>query len=147
MARALTVPQTLNRCSPRRRNWALAHSTLAARARWQDFLTFHNYARDEAALRCVGFTARIELGRETGLAPQVTQAWLTPRSLLECDRAFAWLSGTGGLGNPLIEQRARLALEAGNADFARQIIARLPADRAAPLLQWAALRGPFRDRA
>lgn len=126
-----------------RRNWLL---TLAARARWQDFLTFHDHARDEPALRCMGFTARIELGRETDLAPQVTQAWLTPRSLLECDRAFTWLNSTGGLSNALIEQRARLALEAGNADFARQIIARLPPDSAAPLLQWAALiQGPQRE--
>lgn len=119
-----------------RRRWLL---TLAARARWQDFLAFHNYSRDEAALRCLGFTARIELGRDAGLAAQVAQAWLTPRSLLECDRAFTWLGSTGGLSAALIEQRARLALEAGNAEFARQIIARLPADRAAPLQQWAAL--------
>jgi len=119
-----------------RRSWL---GSLAARARWQDFLAIHKYASDDATLRCHGFTARIELGRVAGLAAQVTQAWLTPRSLLECDRAFTWLNSTGGLGTALIEQRVRLVLEAGNADFARQIIVRLPADRTAPLLQWAAL--------
>jgi soluble lytic murein transglycosylase len=39
----------------------------------------------------------------------------------------------------MIEQRARLALEGGNAAFARQIAAPLPGALAAPLLQWAAL--------
>src|SRR6187399_2034878 len=69
----------------RRRSWL---GSLAARARWQDFLAIHKYASDDATLRCHGFTARIELGRVAGLAAQVTQAWLTPRSLPECDRAF-----------------------------------------------------------
>jgi len=119
-----------------RRSWL---GSLATRARWQEFLANHQYARDDATLRCHGFTARIELGRVTGLASQVTQAWLIPRSLPECERAFSWLDSTGGLGPALIEQRVRLALEAGNADFARQISGRLPAEVAAPLLQWAAL--------
>ena len=119
-----------------RRNWL---TTLAARGKWQDFLAFHQYANDDSTLRCQGFTARIELQRLAGLAAQVSQAWLTPRSLLECDRAFTWLDTTGGLNGALIEQRVRLALESGNADFARQIVGRLPADRAEPLLQWAAL--------
>jgi soluble lytic murein transglycosylase len=118
-----------------RRRWL---TSLAARARWQEFLSFHR-DNDEAALRCLGFAARIELARTADLAPQVIQSWLTPRSLPECDRAFTWLDSTGGLTAALIEQRVRLTLEADNAGFARQIAVRLPADRAAPLLQWAAL--------
>jgi soluble lytic murein transglycosylase len=43
------------------------------------------------------------------------------------------------LNNDLIEQRVRLALEGGNAGFARQIARQLPAESAAPLLQWASL--------
>src|SRR5690606_28519908 len=119
-----------------RRNWL---ASLAARSRWEDFLAFHDEARDGAALRCHGFTARIELRREQDLAAAVTGTWLTPRSVPECDRAFTWLEGSGGLGADLVEQRVRLALEAGNTGFARQIAARLPPRRAAPLLQWAAL--------
>jgi soluble lytic murein transglycosylase len=119
-----------------RRSWLAA---LAGRARWNEFLAFHRDASDGSALRCLGFTARIELQRTEGLAAEVTQAWLTPRSLPECERAFDWLRSTGSLDDALIEQRVRLALEGGNAAFARQILQPLPAERAGPLLQWAAL--------
>jgi soluble lytic murein transglycosylase len=119
-----------------RRAWL---ASLAARARWQDFLALHKPASDDLALRCLGFAARIELGNTEGLAALVAQAWLAPRSLQECDRAFTWLDSAGGLAPALIEQRVRLALEAGNAGFARQIAARLPAEQGDPLRQWAAL--------
>lgn len=119
-----------------RRNWL---ASLAGRGSWQDFLEFHRDASDGAALRCHGFTARIELQPDAALATQIAQAWLTPRSVPECERAFSWLSSSGALTPALIEQRARLALGDGNAGFARQIAARLPAGQAAPLLQWAAL--------
>jgi soluble lytic murein transglycosylase len=119
-----------------RRSWL---ASLAARAQWRDFLAFHQPTNDELALRCHGFTAQIELGSTLGLAARVAQAWLTPRSLQECDRAFTWLTSVGVLTPALVEQRARLALEADNASFARQIAARLPVVQAAPLLQWAAL--------
>lgn len=119
-----------------RRTWLTG---LAARAKWQDFLAFHRDAIDGAALRCHGFTARIELRQDAGLTAQVAQTWLTPRSLPECERAFQWLHDTGGLGDALIEQRARLALEADNASFARQMARRLPDAKASPLLQWAGL--------
>lgn len=119
-----------------RRSWLLS---LAARGKWQEFLVFHRDASDGAALRCHRFTARIELARTEGLGADVANAWLTPRSLPDCDRAFAWLRSSGGLSDALIEQRVRLALEGSNAAFARQIMVSLPAARAAPLLQWAAL--------
>lgn len=119
-----------------RRNWL---ASLAARAKWQDYLAFHREAEDGLALRCHSFTARIELQRHTELAAAIAQTWLTPRSLPECERAFEWLRAMGGLGDELVEQRARLALADGNASFVRQIVRPLPAERAAPLLQWAAL--------
>ena len=119
-----------------RRAWLLS---LATRTHWELFLDFHHHAGDELALRCHGFAARIALGREAELAGQVLQAWLTPRSVPECERAFAWLEDAGQLDHSLVAQRVRLALEAGNAGFARQIAARLPTDQAAALLQWAAL--------
>jgi len=150
LAAGVTVPKTLDeqiaaflRAHDRepvaqdlRLNWL---ASLALRAAWPEFLAFHKPASDGPALRCQGFTARIALGLETGLAAEIAETWLTPRSLQECDRAFTWLSGTGALTPALIEQRARNALEAGNTDFARQIIARLPEEQAAPLRQWAGL--------
>jgi soluble lytic murein transglycosylase len=45
----------------------------------------------------------------------------------------------GVLTMELIEQRARLALQSGDVGFARQMLALLPDERAAPLTQWAAL--------
>src|SRR5262249_3177446 len=114
-------------------------TSLAARGAWTDFLAFHKPTSDSLPLRCHGYTARIALGLDTDLAGEIAETWLTPRSLQECDRAFTWLDMNGGLTPARIEQRARNALAAGNTDFARQIIARLPAEQAAPLLQWAAL--------
>jgi soluble lytic murein transglycosylase len=114
-------------------------ANLAARSAWANFLAFHKPLTDGVALRCHRYAARIAMGNVADLAPQVAETWLTPRSLPECERAFAWLDAAGGLTPALIEQRARKALEADNADFARQIIARLPEAVAAPLLQWAAL--------
>jgi soluble lytic murein transglycosylase len=119
-----------------RRAWLAG---LAERRQWERFLSFHRPETDESALRCHGFTARIELQRTDGLAADIARTWLTPRSLPECERAFDWLRSAGALDDALIEQRVRLALEDGNARFARQIVTRLPASRAAPLLQWIAL--------
>lgn len=119
-----------------RRSWL---ASLALRSQWREFLQFHDDSADGAILRCHGFTARIELGADAQLASRIAQAWLTPRSMPECERAFAWLEGSARLTAAMVEQRVRLALEADNADFARQIAARLPAAQAAPLLQWAAL--------
>jgi soluble lytic murein transglycosylase len=113
--------------------------SLAERAQWERFLAFHRRASDELGLRCYGFTARIELQQTVGLAMEIAETWLTPRSLPECERAFQWLRATGGLDDTLIEQRTRLALEDGNAPFAREIAQVLPPERAAPLLQWSAL--------
>jgi soluble lytic murein transglycosylase len=119
-----------------RRSWL---ASLAARAKWDEFLAAHREASDGAALRCQSFTARIEVQRTEGLAAEVIKAWLTPASLPQCERAFAWLRSAGALSDALVEQRVRMALEAGNAAFARQIAMPLPQERAAPLLRWAAL--------
>jgi soluble lytic murein transglycosylase len=119
-----------------RRAWLAG---LAERGQWARFHTFHRPANDELALRCHGFTARIELQQTQGLEAEIAQAWLTPRSLPECERAFERLRSAGMLTPELIEQRARLALENNSPAFARQIAQPLAPDRAAPLLQWAAL--------
>lgn len=119
-----------------RRAWL---ASLAERQQWSSFL--QNYREDMAnnTLRCQSLIARIELGRTEGLAADIAKRWLTPQSLPECERPFAWLREQKALSPELIEQRARLALDKGNFSFARPLIAELPASQATPLRQWAAL--------
>ena len=119
-----------------RRAWL---DSLARRSQWNQFMAVYRDAGATDAARCQSFIARIELGKTEGLAADIAKAWLTPRSLPECDRPFAWLKDTGALTPALIEERVHLALDNNNAEFARQLIPQLPAQRTAPLYQWAAL--------
>lgn len=119
-----------------RRVWL---TSLAERSHWAQFLEQYRDTIADDALECQSFTARIELGRTAELAPLIARRWLTPRSLPDCERAFEWLRAQNALTPELIEQRARMALKEGNTGFAREIAAFLPAERAAPLLQWAGL--------
>ena len=114
-------------------------TSLAERKSWASFLTHYVDVSSDAAMRCQSFNARIELGQTQDLAQDIAKQWLTPRSLQECDRAFDWLRSQNALTADLIEQRARLSIEKNNLSFARQIVAMLPAERAAPLTQWIAL--------
>lgn len=113
--------------------------SLAKRSQWNQFLAVYRDAGATDALRCQSFIARIELGKTDGLAAEIAKEWVTPHSLPECDRPFAWLKENGLLTTELIEERAHLALDNNNVAFARQIIQQLPADKTAPLFQWAAL--------
>jgi soluble lytic murein transglycosylase len=119
-----------------RRAWL---DSLARRSQWNLFLEAYRDAAATDAAHCQSFVARIELGKTEGLAADIAKEWLIPRSLPDCERPFAWLKENGVLTTALIEQRAHLALDNGNAAFARQIIQQLPADRAAPLSLWASL--------
>lgn len=119
-----------------RRVWL---TSLAERGHWTQFLEQYRDDLADDALECQSFAARIELDRTTELVPLVAKRWLTPRSLPDCERAFDWLRAQSALTPELIEQRARMALKEGNSGFAREIAAFLPADLAAPLLQWASL--------
>lgn len=114
-------------------------ASLAERQQWQPFLQHY---RDESAsdtLRCHSFTARIALGQTQDLELDIARQWLTPSSLPDCEQAFEWMRSRNSLTPELIEQRVRRALDNNNPGFARQIAISLPADRAAPLLRWAAL--------
>ncbi|MGH8227459.1 MAG: transglycosylase SLT domain-containing protein [Steroidobacteraceae bacterium] len=115
--------------------------SLAQRSLWAPFLTTYRSSPSAKgpALQCDSFAARISLDETAGLAREVETAWLTPHSRPQCAQAFAWLASTGALTTALIDERARLALADSDPAFARQIIAKLPRSRAAPLLQWAAL--------
>lgn len=114
-------------------------TSLALRQQWPVFLKHY---RDDAAsdsLRCHSFTARIALGQTEDLTLDIARQWLTPSSLPDCERAFEWMRSQNAMTPELIEQRVRRALDNNNPSFAKQIAASLPADRAAPLLRWAAL--------
>ena len=117
----------------------LAH--LAARQAWSTYVGQYREDRDtQATLRCHWLAARMALGQTDGLAEELTDTWLTAGSLPDaCDPALAWWRARGGPGDVLVERRARLALAAGQAGLARFLARSLPAERAAPLLQWAAL--------
>jgi soluble lytic murein transglycosylase len=119
-----------------RRVWL---ASLAERQQWEKFLSHYRDSVADDSLRCLSFTARIELDRTADLAPDIAKRWVTPKSLPDCERAFEWLRSQNALTPALIEQRAKLALEENNVGFARQIAAMLPPERAAPLLLWAAL--------
>ena len=126
-----------------RRAWL---DSLARREQWNQFMAAYRDAGASEASRCESFTARIELQKTEGLAAEVSKAWLTPHSLPECDRPFAWAKDNGAITPALIEERVHLALDNNNPAYARQIIDQLPADRAAPLFQWAGLlESPLRS--
>ena len=119
-----------------RRAWL---DSLARREQWNQFLAVYRDAGASDTARCESFVARIELGKTEGLTTDIAKEWLTPHSLPDCDRPFAWMKQNGVLTTALIEERVHLALDNNNAAFARQIIDQLPPDRAAPLFQWAGL--------
>jgi soluble lytic murein transglycosylase len=116
-------------------------ASLGSRRAWPAYLEHFDPARDtEATLRCHALVARAALGRTEGLEDDLTDTWLSPRSLPDaCDPAIAWWKARGGPGDELTARRARLALQAGEAALARHLARALPAERAAPIAQWAAL--------
>ena len=116
--------------------------SLANRRAWSKYLEEYVAERDgdDANLRCAAFAGRIALGRTNDMASAVAETWLTAKALPDaCDAAFDWLRSRGGLGDDLLEKRARLALAGGEPGLARYLAKSLPASTAAPLLQWASL--------
>jgi soluble lytic murein transglycosylase len=127
-----------------RRAWL---ESLARRERWDLFLEAYSEPEANDALRCDSLDARIARAspndvpsaRSDSLARAVQRIWLMPRSVPECEPAFAWLKRTGLMTVGLIEQRARLALVGGHAALARTSVQELPPNRAAALFRWIAL--------
>jgi soluble lytic murein transglycosylase len=121
-----------------RRSWLMS---LAQRKAWEPFLAAYRAdVDDSAAGRCNELAARVALGRTEGLAESATATYLSAKSLPPaCDPAFDWLRAKGLLTPALIEQRARLALAAGEAGLARFLARSLPDAQAAPIKQWASL--------
>ena len=119
-----------------RRSWL---ESLAQRNEWEAFLNVFREAGATDALRCQFLNARIVTGQTAQLGPLLVRQWLTPHEVPECEGPYAWGADHGLITADLFERRARLALQAGNTGLARKLLLRLPADQAAPLLQWAGL--------
>ncbi|AMN45721.1 soluble lytic murein transglycosylase [Steroidobacter denitrificans] len=118
-------------------------ASLAKRRQWTEFLQHAEAGQGaehaDSVLECHALHARVALDRTVGLVPLIAARWLTPRSIPDCQVPFDWLRDQGELTAQLIERRVKLALRENNPGFARQIMAALPEQRAAPLRQWAAL--------
>jgi soluble lytic murein transglycosylase len=121
-----------------RRSWLM---TLAQRKAWEPYLAaYREDVDDSVAARCNALAARVALGRTEGLADATIATYLSAKSLPPaCDPAFDWLRAQGLLVPELIEQRARLALAAGEASLARFLARSLPGAQAGPINQWATL--------
>lgn len=116
---------------------------LAARHRWDWFLP---RAADVStpALLCARLAARQASTADPKalqeIAAEAIARWSQPQKPLpECESVYAWLGSQGLLTPERIEARVRAALAVDNPRLAREFAAGLPADRAAPLLQWAHL--------
>ena len=114
--------------------------SLATRNLWPPYLEHYRADVADTGLRCRYLIARIETGETDGIAPLVVEEWLTPYQLPEeCEPVFRWSRSNGLLDNDATEARVYLPLQNGEADFARIVAQRLPAERARPLLAWADL--------
>lgn len=113
---------------------------LAKRKSWTLFYAQYGDSSGDPALRCNLLQARIALDQTKDLAPAIIEQWLSPRDMPgECDAPFDWLRKRQLLPASLVDQRARLALAAGNSRLAVSLSRGLAPEVAAPLRQWAAL--------
>ena len=119
-----------------RRSWL---ESLAHRNQWEAFFRAWRDTGAPDSLRCLNLQARIATAHTADLSAELTHLWLSTRALPECDPVWTWAGAQGLLTPELVEKRVRLVLQAGNAGLARQVIARVTPDRAAPWLQWASL--------
>jgi soluble lytic murein transglycosylase len=114
-------------------------ASLASRRRWDWFLP-RSADVTAASLICDRLQGRIANGDTPGLAAEALTRWgLGQRQPSECDPVFAWLRQQEVLTPALAESRTRAALAADNARLAREFVVDVPAQKAAPLLQWAQL--------
>lgn len=115
-------------------------TSLAERQQWAELSAEYRPQAATATLRCQYLTAQIELHRTTDLAGQIMERWLTAQQLpTACEPVFQWAREQQIIATSLVEQRARLVLDAGNVRFGRMLAAQLPPARAEPLQQWADL--------
>jgi soluble lytic murein transglycosylase len=111
-------------------------ASLAQRRRWDWFLPRAADVTDPA-LVCDRLAGRLAGGDTDHLAADALARWSLPqREPPECAPVEAWLRLKGLLTPALLEARARAALAADNPTLAREFVAEVPAERAAPLNIW-----------
>lgn len=131
-----------------RRDWL---RDLARRRSSALFLQHYSEPRADAGLRCERLNALFATQAagtpDEPLRKAVLDVWMTGARLPDaCVAAFDQARTRGWLTPTLNQQRARLALEAGNADLAEFLLRSVPADAAPTLRAWAALlRNPERE--
>lgn len=118
-----------------RRQWLL---DIAGREDWPLFLSQDDPADSDPALVCSRWQARIVSGEDAvTLRSELLAFWVdAPQMPSNCIPPFDWLQAQGVISVDALERRARKALDSGSTSLAGMLIARLPADRAAPLRQW-----------
>ncbi len=124
-----------------RRDWL---RDLARRRSSALFLQHYSEPRADAGLRCERLNALFATQAagtpDEPLRKAVLDVWMTGAQLPDaCVAAFDQARTRGWLTTTLNQQRARLALEAGNADLAEFLLRSVPADAAPTLRAWAAL--------
>lgn len=116
-----------------RRAWL---NSLADRNLWPQFLAQYEDSSD-IGLRCHRLTAWLETGGLDTLKNDALQIWMTGQQLAQsCTRPFTWLQDQGELTAERKEQRAQLALAAGNAELAEWLIQSAPPERRVLAEQW-----------
>ncbi len=114
-------------------------TSLANRQRWDWFLPRSSEVTSPPLI-CDRFQGRLATGDTKGLAAEALARWSLPQKQPpECDPVFAWLKQQGLLTPALAEARTRAALGADNPRLARDFLADVPQEKAAPLLLWAQL--------
>lgn len=117
-----------------RRDWLLS---LAERQQWGQFLAHYSEAQANPALRCHRLKAWLETGGGDNLRADALQQWMTGEQLPQaCKPAFEWLQEQGDLDAVRKLQRARLALESGNAELAEWLLKSADPQQADPLINW-----------
>jgi len=114
-------------------------TSLANRRRWDWFLP-RAVDASSPSLICDRLQGRLATGDTKGLAADALARWSLPQKQpSECEPVFSWLRQQGLLTPALAESRTRAALIADNPRLAREFVVDVPAEKAAPLLQWAQL--------
>jgi soluble lytic murein transglycosylase len=91
----------------------------------------------DPALVCDRLAGRLATGDTEHLAADALARWSLPqREPIECAPVVAWLRLNGLLTPALLEAHAHAALAADNPTLAREFVAEVPAERAAPLNLW-----------
>lgn len=119
---------------------------LAQREAWPEFIKAYSAEASDADLRCIQLLARIKTGPDANLRDDALKIWMTGQTLPPtCIPAFEWAAQQGWLTPELREQRAQLAVDAGNAELTEFLAQSLPSKIATPLLRLAALQRAPRD--